>query len=176
MALLLLIACRSGSSSRPETTVQVGKFFSDVECPIDSPQCLDDKKAILELLDRFYTALKTKEVVAVSKLIDQKSGVYVDLKAKRSYAEFVAELQNPDGYFVLFFLETKRLRKFTNDKKQVAVRDILRKARSIEVEFHFNKKEDLCEVKLKPNGKFNFRLNNPVFIFRNTRWYFYRLM
>lgn len=138
----------------------------------------DDVKEIHGLLREMFDAVEKKDLSSLNGMIDARKGVWVDLKAEKTAAEFAADLADPAGYVNTYYLNTEALKRRTGESDQKALRDLIDESDRIRADLFFQSEE--CEVRLtieKPESlkAQSYRFNNAYFIKENGRWYLYRL-
>jgi hypothetical protein len=124
------------------------------------------------LLAKLVGMVDRRDLSALPEEVSRDAGLFVDVKAHRTYADLVRELKDPDGYLNTFYLDSAKLAARKNDPDSLAVRDILRLTRTVRADLYMNRQAD-CEVKLHlvdAPGK-SYYLNSPVFIKESGRWY-----
>lgn len=138
----------------------------------------DDVKEIHGLLRGMFEAVEKKDLSSLNGMIDARKGVWVDLKAEKTAAEFAADLADPAGYVNTYYLNTEALRRHTGENDQKALHDLIEESTRIRADLFFQ--ADECEVRLtieKPERleAQSYRFNNAYFIKEGGRWYLYRL-
>jgi hypothetical protein len=137
-----------------------------------------DRKEIFGLLQNMFEAVEKKDLSDLNRMIHAEKGVWIDLKARKTAAEFAADLANPDGYVNTYYLNTDALRRKTGETDQLSIGDLIAESDRIRADLFFQ--EDECEVRLtieRPErlSSQSYRFNNPYFIRQDGRWYLYRL-
>ncbi|MDH5656351.1 MAG: hypothetical protein OEZ34_10605 [Spirochaetia bacterium] len=170
--LILLAACVfSGCAKTGHANYQsVSPSFSEEK--------KTDEQQIIQILENLHSRIIQNDLTVLLEHVHKQKGLFVDLKAHKSYREIEQEIADPESYLNTFFLDPEKLKTSTGDPEQKTIKDILSSQKNIDLEFHFNKTNDECEVKiiLKKKKKENFRLNNPYFIKIDGKWYLYRLL
>jgi len=138
----------------------------------------EDSKAVIQILESIHQGIQNNDLSVILNHANKEKGIYIDLKAHKTYSELTAQIKDKDSYLNTFFLNTDKLKKTTNSPDQISIKDILSAQKIINVELFYNKTYDECEAKLnlKKNKNLNYRLNNPYFIKVKNKWYIYRLM
>lgn len=128
---------------------------------------------VRKLLEKLVGMVDRRDLSELPGEVSRDAGLFVDLKAHRSYADLERELKNPDGYLNTYYLDSAKLAAKKNDPNSLAVRDVLRLTRTVRADLYMNRDGDYCEVKLHlvdaPSK--SYYLNNPVFIKEAGRWY-----
>ena len=137
-----------------------------------------DSHEITSILNDIQNGILKDDLSILLNHVNKQKGVYIDLKAHKTYAELKKQIEDPDSYLNTFFLYSDKLKKTTNDSKQVAIKDILSSQKNIKIELFFNETGDECEARifLERKKKENYRLNNPYFVKIKDKWYIYRLL
>ena len=146
-----------------------------------SPEAADqaeDSKAIVQILESIHHGILNNDLSIILNHVNKEKGIFIDLKAQKTYSELNAQIKDQESYLNTFFLNTDKLKETTNSPDQISIKDILKAQKVINIELFFNKTNDECEVKLnlKKKKNLNYRLNNPYFIKVKNKWYIYRLM
>jgi hypothetical protein len=133
--------------------------------------------AVLALLVNIVDLLDRGDLPELARHVSRSEGLYVDLKAHRSYAEVVRDLADPDGYIRTYYLDTPKLRERTGEPEQLAVLDVLRLTRVVTADVYMQSDGRQCELRLRLEDapSKSYYLNNPVFILENGRWYIHQL-
>lgn len=134
------------------------------------------KREIAALLSQLLAMVENGNLSVLPRLISQKRGLYVDLKAHNTYEQLLERLSKPDNYLQMFYIDTAALRKYAKDDTRLAVRDVLRMTKTLRVDL-FMEGPNECELKLWLVDKrdYSYYLNNPVFIHEDGVWKVYRL-
>lgn len=125
------------------------------------------------LLEKLVGMVDRRDLSELPREVSRDAGLFVDLKAHRTYADLELELKNPDGYLNTYYLDSAKLAAKKNDPNSLAVRDVLRLTRTVRADLFLNRDGDYCEVKLHlvDAPAKSYYLNNPVFIKEAGRWY-----
>ena len=156
--------------------VEPGKIKWDG--PADSYAIRDQNvEEITKLLNRLVEIIEREELDKLPGLISKKRGLWVDLKAHKSYKEILKMVQEDKGFLQTFYLDTENLRQVTDNPEHIAVRDVLHYTKTLRASFYFEEGGRECEVKLQlvENPDFNYHLNHPVFIKEGKDWKILRL-
>lgn len=166
--LTTIPGCAS-ESKRPSEKVSTARVYGD---PLQ-----EDKKEIESLFKLMVDAILDRDMQRLLPYIDDKDGLWIDLKAEWTKKEFEKDIRNPNGYVSTYFLNTETLRKKKNSLTALSVRDILLKSGGFRLEYYFESKDE-CEVNIlfKNSGKYEYDLMNPVFRKNKNKWYIYRLL
>lgn len=132
-----------------------------------------EAEQVRALLAKLAAMVDRRDLSELPREVSRDAGLFVDLKAHRTYADLERDLQNPDGYLNTYYLDSAKLAAKKNDPNSIAVRDVLRLTRTVRADLFMNREGDYCEVKLHlvdaPSK--SYYLNNPVFIKEAGRWY-----
>jgi len=180
LAVLLLSAACVGGRSRGIESVDVFPTLKQGLVNYQEGEARPDPatlKALTDQLRALITMVDQKDWTNLPSMVSRKKGIYVDLKGYRTFAQMEADIKDHNSYLYVFYHDTPRLRKETDDARQVAVRDVLRRAGIVEVDFFMEQGGHECELKLnlRETPKESYRLNHPVFIFEEGQWKVFRL-
>ncbi len=178
---LLALACDRSDQSIPlnerksydeAPEVEIG----DVHWTGSGEQSDRDVESVGGLLTRLVEMTFQQDFSALPEMVDRQEGLWVDLKAHRSYYQLRADLQNPRSYLRIAYLDTAGLRAMTGNPASLSVRDVLRTTRTLRADLYIDPAGS-CEAKLQlvdaPDR--SYYLNNPVFIRRDGEWFILRL-
>ncbi len=154
-------------------TIELGEVrWYGANSDIDAERAAQAEQ-VRALLEKLVGMVDRRDLRALPGEVSRDAGLFVDVKAHRSYADLERELKDPEGYLNTFYLDSAKLAAKQNDPESLAVRDILRLTRTVRADLYMNRQGDYCEVKLHlvdAPGK-SYYLNNPVFIKESGRWY-----
>lgn len=127
---------------------------------------------------RLFQMIQKKDLQSLPEMVHPGDGVFIDLKAHRSIPELKEDLEEQNGYFEQYYLNTGKLQKATGDDSQLSIHDLLEKNEVIKTEYYLEPGGTQVEVKftLSSTPDQSFRLNNAVFIKRDNHWYFLQLL
>jgi hypothetical protein len=187
MALLFLFSVLTGCQERSPrnggyqgipTLIRGGVVFPSGGVPATAnPTLQRDIKEITSILRGLVEMTAQKDFSKLPALVSPRLGLYVDLKAHKSYPDLLKEIEKKEGYFHSFYFDTESLRRETQDSTQLSVRDVLLRSGSIRIDFFFDSGGGQCEVRfhLEKNPGEEYRLNNPLFIRESGEWKLLRL-
>lgn len=148
----------------------------DVYNPNFQDYTIQDIESIYSILKSIFNLIQNKNLKPIENYIHPEKGIYIDLKAHKTKEEFIKEVENPNSFLNLIYLNTDELKKYTKDETQISLYDLIKTSNKIKADFYIITNED-CEVKFtileKPSE--SYRFNNPYFIRINNIWYLYRL-
>lgn len=175
LVVLIAIACFERAPEQFKERLVAGQAVNRSNEAVNRE---DDVKEIHGLLREMFDAVEKKDLSSLNGMIDARKGVWVDLKAEKTAAEFAADLADPAGYVNTYYLNTEALKRRTGESDQKALRDLIDESDRIRADLFFQSEE--CEVRLtieKPESlkAQSYRFNNAYFIKENGRWYLYRL-
>ncbi|MBX7058648.1 MAG: hypothetical protein K1X75_11330 [Leptospirales bacterium] len=136
-----------------------------------------DVQAVFALLDAMVQMTFRQDLSELPQRVSQQDGLWVDLKAHRSFAELQAELADPGSYLRTAYLDTRGLRALSGNESSLSVRDVLRTTRKLRATLFMEASGQTCEAKLElaDAPERSYYLNNPIFIKRDGVWYILRL-
>lgn len=136
-----------------------------------------DADRVLELMRTLLAMLEARDIRDFERHVSQSRGLYVDLKAHRTYTQLQKDLQDPAGYLQTYYLNTEALRAKTGENEQLAVADVFRLTRVVTAEVYLQADRKECELRLRLEDapSKSYYLNNPVFIKEDGEWFIYRL-
>lgn len=134
------------------------------------------KKNLKHELEIIFKMIVDKKLQTLPDHVHPKSGLWVDLKSHRKWEELDQEINNPESYLNLFFLDSQALQIKTGEKNKLTIREVLLVSKTISVEvFVESNNEFELKLRLDDAPQFSYYLNNPIFRIRNNRYYIYRL-
>jgi len=138
----------------------------------------EEAESIIKILEKIHEGIISNDLSILTNYVNSEKGIYIDLKAHKSFVEMSNQIKDENSYLNIFFLNTQKLKEITKDSNQISIKDILSGQKHIRIELYFNEKNDECEAKiiLQKKKDLDYRLNNPYFIKINKKWYIYRLM
>lgn len=143
---------------------------------MSAKQKTETRQAIHALLDTLVKMVHNKNFSKLPEYLDKEAGLWVDLKAHRTYDQVVKEVVNPDSYLNVYFLDSVRLQARTGDIDKLAVRDVLHRTQIIKVQIHEEGDGEFeMQLHLSDAPGYNYYLNNPVFLKKGNRWFIYRM-
>lgn len=109
-------------------------------------------------------------------LIHPKKGLYVDAKGYWTYAEVEKDLADPNGYFQVYYFDSKKLDGKKGSVGNLTVRDVFLSAKQVWVDLYVGSSEEV-EVRFRfaENQKLERYLINPSFIKWEGSWYLLRM-
>lgn len=136
----------------------------------------ENEEQILKLIQSLVDWTLAKDYSKLPDYVDQKKGLYPDIKGEWTYSKLLSELKNPDSYFEVFFFNREKLIQEKNSTDVWTVRELLILSEGLKADFFFET-NDACEVKLHFNksSKLQGDLNNPYFVRTGGTWKIYRL-
>jgi len=162
--LLILLSCRGEH-------IPISFHIAQGQVALPESDIATIKKNFSEIV-RIIESGKTDHL---EDYVSEKKGIYIDLKSHKSKKQFIAELKKKNGYIENFFYNTESLRKYTDDATQISVKDLFLKSSSLKVDIYIESPTE-CEMKLHLEDESqSFRLNQPVMIKEDNKWYIYRL-
>jgi hypothetical protein len=170
---LVLIFFISYCKSEIEKPVLVaGETYSDLKL---SPE---DQATLEKLTGLLVDCIFNENLAPIGQHIHPERGVFIDLKAKMTRADFDDQTKMQSEYFQKFYFSGEELREKTGDSEQLSVKEILAANDTVLLEFYVETGAQQVEVsfKLKETPEHDFRLNNLVFIKVENRWYFLQLI
>lgn len=177
LALPALAVCRKTGPKMYDASPEIvtGKIYW--EDPHPRPVEEQTIYEITRLMNVVMAMVDRKDLRSLPEYVSKEKGLYVDLKAHRTYKDLLKEVEKEDGYLQNFYLNTEALRKSTSNPSQNSVRDILRTTRKLQADFYMEGGSRECELKLHllDNPEWSYMLNNPVFIKEGDQWKIYRL-
>lgn len=160
--LLFLLGCnRAAEISKRDL------YFDDHQ--IQEEVSEKDIASIQEVLFSFLNILHQNKPLNLLELISIEDGIYVDLKAHLSYADFKKQLMDETSYvFQLFFTGNSE-----GDIATKSIREILQNRDIVYDVFFYSKAE--CEIYLETvDGERIFELTPPILRKKQGRWFMAR--
>ena len=135
-----------------------------------------DTQAMVAILSELVRMVDTQDLRGLPALVSQKQGLWVDVKAHRSYADLLREVNRRDGYLQKFLLDSEQLRRLTQDERSISIRDVLRYTDIVRADFYMLS-DGSCEVELflEQYPPYKHHLNQPAFIKEGDQWKLLRL-
>jgi hypothetical protein len=166
---LTLYHCQSTDSISKPVPVHLGNVYGNANDV--------DKKEIQKLFQIMVDAIIENNMKNLLPYIHHEQGIWVDLKASWKKKQFAEDLNNPDGYLEIYFLNTEKLRAKKKSNSILSVRDILLSSGGLYLDYYFEANEE-CEVDIRfqNTSSEEGNLSNPVFRKISNRWYIYRLL
>lgn len=143
----------------------------------DGPEDRAEAARVLELMRELLGLLATENLAGLNDHISRSQGLYVDLKAHKTFAEIEKDVRNPTGYLRTYYLNSESLRERTDEPEQLAIRDVFKLTRVVTADVYLQSDRKQCELRLRLEDapSKSYYLNNPVFIQENGQWFIYRL-
>lgn len=169
----------SGESNSP-SDVNV----RDIGCPIPLAKGVVYGTS-LSKFDETYLLAELKVLLAdlcarsfshLPSLIHPEKGLYVDAKGYWTYAEVKKDLGDPNGYFQVYYFDSKKLDEKKGSVGNLTVRDVFLSAKQVWVDFYAGSSEEV-EVRFRfaENPKLERYLINPSFMKTEGKWYLLRM-
>ena len=155
-------------------TVEVGKIHYAEG--LSEAQKRADTGAMLAILRELVRMVDAQNLKDLPQFVSREQGLWVDVKAHRSYAELLREVGRRDGYLQKFFLDSEQLRRSTKDERSMSVRDVLRHTDTVRADFYMLS-DGSCEVELflEQYPAYKYHLNQPAFVKEGNTWKLLRL-
>lgn len=158
---LFLFSCSLMGQER--NWVRQGNVYSVTDVELDDLE--DDIEDISLIISDVTQMVVDGSFEGLEQYIDPEEGLYVDLRAHRSYEQILEDLANPDSYLNSFFL---------NERGEDSIYYLLNNADFLELDFYFEAGARQCDVTIRPlKGIFRRStgrpemLNNMVFVYRD---------
>ncbi|MBM9592869.1 hypothetical protein JWG41_20725 [Leptospira sp. 201903075] len=169
----------SGESNSPSDA-----NVKDVGCPIPLTKGVVYGTS-LSKFDETYLLAELKVLLAdlcarsfshLPSLIHPEKGLYVDAKGYWTYAEVKKDLGDPNGYFQVYYFDSKKLDEKKGSVGNLTVRDVFLSAKQVWVDFYAGSSEEV-EVRFRfaENPKLERYLINPSFMKTEGKWYLLRM-
>ncbi|TGL37862.1 hypothetical protein [Leptospira perdikensis] len=109
-------------------------------------------------------------------LVHPTKGLYVDAKGYWTYVEVKKDLADPNGYFQVYYFDSKKLDEKKGSVGNLTVREVFLSAKQVWVDFYAGSSEEV-EVKFRflENPKLERYLINPSFVKEDGKWYLLRM-
>ncbi len=135
-----------------------------------------DTEAIAALITQLIRMVDEQNLEGLPSLVSRKHGLWVDVKAHRTFDQLKVEIRKKDGYLQKYFLDTDQLRRSTKDEHKLSVRDVLRHTDTVRADFYMLA-DGSCEVELflEQYPPYKFHLNQPAFLKEDGVWKVHRL-
>ncbi|EMY71896.1 hypothetical protein [Leptospira vanthielii] len=169
----------------PADTVSLSKTNAkEIGCPI--PLSLGtvygttlskfDQTYLLSVIKVLLGDLCASSFVHLPSLIHPEKGLYVDAKGYWTYVEVEKDLKNSNGYFQIYYFDSKKLDQKKGSLGNLTVRDVFLTAKQVWVDFYVGSSEEV-EVKFRfaENPKLERYLINPSFVKWEGKWYLLRM-
>lgn len=162
LILLFLLGC-----NRAAEITKRDLYFDDVR--IQKEVSDEDLLSMHEVLYSFLESLHQNKPLNLLKLVSTEDGIYVDLKAHLSYADFKKQLMDNRSYvYQLFFKGSSESGIATK-----SIREILQNKNIVYDMFFYSKAE--CEIYLETvKGEKLFELTPPILRKKQGRWFMVR--
>lgn len=170
---ILLITC--SKPTQFEDRLVLGSVLDRTNQETTRPE---DVKQITYILRDIFDSIQRRDLSQLPNYVNPEKGIWVDLKAEKTMAEFEQDIANPLGYVNVYYLKTTELQNRTNDNTQKSLYDLINDSTKIKADFFFQHNE--CEVRFtiqepKELTEESYRFNNAYFIENNGKWFLYRL-
>ncbi|MCW7498403.1 hypothetical protein ND860_17840 [Leptospira levettii] len=108
--------------------------------------------------------------------VDAETGLFVDAKGYWSKQEVALDLQDPNGYFSLYYFDQKKLDLKKGNQGNLTIRDVFVQAGPVVIDIYVGSKEEVeLKFRFDSNPKLERYLINPSFIKIGNNWYLHRM-
>lgn len=126
------------------------------------------KQLLLDLCEGHFSHLL--------EFVDAKTGLFVDAKGYWSKQEVALDLEDPNGYFSLYYFDQKKLDLKKGNQGNLTIRDVFYQAGLVVIDVYIGSKEEVeLKFRFDSNPKLERYLINPSFIKIGNNWYLHRM-
>lgn len=135
-----------------------------------------DQTVILSELKILLSDLCERKFYHLINLIHPTKGLYVDAKGYWTIDEVKNDLIDPNGYFQVYYFDSKKLDQKKGSPGNLTVRDVFIAAKQVIVDFYVSSSEEVeLKFRFEENPKLERYLINPSFIKTEGNWYLLRM-
>lgn len=108
--------------------------------------------------------------------VEKETGLFVDAKGYWTIQEVEEDLNDPDGYFALYYINQTKLNQTKGSSGNLTIRDVFLEAGPVVLDFYIGSSEEV-EIKFRfpKDPKLERYLINPNFIKIKNTWYLHRM-
>ncbi|MGE8722520.1 hypothetical protein ACO2KH_14400 [Leptospira terpstrae] len=135
-----------------------------------------DQTYLLSVLKVLLGDLCVRSFSHLPSLIHPEKGLFVDAKGYWTLLEVEKDLASPNGYFEIYYFDSKKLDHKKGSMGNLTVREVFLSAKKVWADFYVGSSEEV-EVRFRfaENPKLERYLINPSFIKWEGKWYLLRM-
>lgn len=124
------------------------------------------------LLDDILNHICEGKLDNIGMWISESEGLWVEGKGHWTIQEVLADVKNPDGYFQVYFFDQQALNQKKGNSSNFTVQNLFFQAKEIQYEIYANSESELeIHFVFLENPKLARELLNPIFRYKNNRWF-----
>lgn len=175
-SMMVLVLLLGGCGNQDKTSLEIAGGLANTEVEMDPALVREATDQIRTVVLNHLNFIRQKDIKGIEGQV-VKTGVFIDLKARKDFENFRTEIQDPDSYLHALYFDTDRLAVLTQDSSQKSIKDLLDHNPGLGAEIYLNRFGDGAEVQLQllhQPGE-SYRLNHGYLVKIGTDWKFLRL-